>query len=154
MVRLYGDRLAVMAGNDRLTYTELNRAANRVARAILAQRGSVNEPIALLVETGMAAIIAILGVLKAGKAYVPLETSYPPARLGFMLTDSEASMVISGKIHAADVAGNGPTPAAGVGHNEEIERNLTTQIPISPPARRMMSLTSCTPPARPASLKG
>ena len=35
MVRLYGDRPAVIAGNDRLTYTELNRAANRVARAIL-----------------------------------------------------------------------------------------------------------------------
>ncbi len=85
----------MIAGDDRLTYTELDRAANRVARAILARRGSANEPIVLLLEAGITAIIAILGVLKAGKAYVPLETSDPPARLGFMLTDSEASMVVS-----------------------------------------------------------
>ena len=95
IVRLYGDRPAVIAGNDRLTYTELNQAANRVARAILAKRGSGNEPIALLLETGVTTIIAILGVLKAGKAYVPLEANYPPARLSFMLTDSQAPTIIT-----------------------------------------------------------
>jgi amino acid adenylation domain-containing protein len=95
MARLYGDRPAVIAGNDRLTYTELNRATNRVARAILAQRGSASEPIALLLETGVPAIIAILGVLKAGKAYVPLEANYPPARLALMLADSQAPMIIA-----------------------------------------------------------
>ncbi len=97
MVRLYGDRPAVIAGNDRLTYTELNRAANRVARAILGERGPGSEPIALLLETGVAAVIAILGVLKAGKAYVPLEANYPPARLALMLADSQAPMVIAEK---------------------------------------------------------
>ena len=97
MVRLYGDRPAVIAGDDRLTYADLNRAANRVARAILAKRGPDSEPIALLLETGAAAVIAILGVLKAGKAYVPLEANYPPARLGLMLTDSRAPIVIAEK---------------------------------------------------------
>ena len=97
MVRLYGDRPAVIAGNDRLTYTELNRAANRVARAILGKRGPGSEPIALLLETGVASIIAILGVLKAGKAYVPLEANYPSARLALMLADSQAPMVIAEK---------------------------------------------------------
>jgi amino acid adenylation domain-containing protein len=46
-------------------------------------------------ETGITAIIAILGVLKAGKAYVPFEVNYPPERLSFMLTGSQAPMVIT-----------------------------------------------------------
>ncbi|MGH7927501.1 MAG: AMP-binding protein, partial [Candidatus Binatia bacterium] len=94
-VRLYGDRLALIAGNDRVTYSELDRAANRVARALLAQRGPAGEPVALLLETGVKAIVALLGVLKAGKAYVPLEPSYPPARLSLMLIDSQAAIVIT-----------------------------------------------------------
>ena len=95
IVRLYGERPAVIVGNGRLTYAEFNRAANRVARAILEQRGSVNEPIALLLQTEVNAIIAILGILKAGKAYVPLEVNEPPARLSFMLTDSLAPLIIT-----------------------------------------------------------
>jgi amino acid adenylation domain-containing protein len=95
IVRLYGERPAVIAGNRRLTYAELNRASNRVARAILAQRGSVNEPIALLLQTDANALIAILGILKAGKAYVPLEVNEPPARLSFMLRDSQAPLIIT-----------------------------------------------------------
>jgi amino acid adenylation domain-containing protein len=92
---LYGDRPAVIAGDDRLTYTELNQAANRVARAILKKCGSGNEPIALLLETGVTTMIAILAALKAGKAYVPLEANYPPARLSFMLADSQTPMIIT-----------------------------------------------------------
>jgi amino acid adenylation domain-containing protein len=95
IARIHGDRPAVIADNGRLTYAELNRAANRVARAILAQRGSVNEPIALLLHTGINAIIAILGILKAGKAYVPLEVNEPPARLSFKLTDCQAQLIIT-----------------------------------------------------------
>ncbi len=95
IVRLHGDRPAVIAGDGRLTYAELDCAANRVARAILAQRGSVNEPIALLSQSKINALIAILGILKAGKAYVPLEVSEPPARLSFMLDDSRAPLIIT-----------------------------------------------------------
>ena len=69
----YPNRLAVKTGSEQLTYDELNKAANQVAQAILAQMGAENEPIALLFEHGVPAITAILGVLKAGKIYVPLE---------------------------------------------------------------------------------
>jgi acyl carrier protein len=58
--------LAVKAKRDTLTYDELNRAANRVARAILAQIPG-EEPIGLLLEHGAPMIVAILGVLKAGR---------------------------------------------------------------------------------------
>ena len=77
MVRMYPDRLAVKARSHQLTYDELNKAANRVAHGILAQRREGNEPIVLLFQHDAPVITAILGVLKAGKIYVPLDPSYP-----------------------------------------------------------------------------
>jgi len=74
----YPERRAVKAGTHQLTYAELNRAANGIGRAILASRGAGEEPVALLLEHGASLIAAILGVLKAGKIYVPLDPSYPP----------------------------------------------------------------------------
>src|SRR4051794_3457643 len=68
-VRLHPDRFAVKSGKEELTYAELNRRANGVARAILRARGPGPEPVALLLEKGVALVAAILGVLKAGKFY-------------------------------------------------------------------------------------
>ena len=55
----------------------LNEAANRVAHAILAQRGTTEEPIALLLEHDAPMLSAMVGALKAGKIYVPLDRSHP-----------------------------------------------------------------------------
>ena len=97
-VRRDPDRLAVQSGPHALTYRELNGAANRVARAILRLRGEGPEPIALLFNHGVPFLTSILGVLKAGKLYVPLDPSYPLARLSYMLEDSQAPAVLtSGK---------------------------------------------------------
>ena len=94
-VRRSPDRLAVKTRAHAWTYAELNRHANRVARAILAQRGSTAEPIAVLLDQGAPAIAAIFGVLKAGKFYIPLDPTLPPARLTAMLEDSEASLLVT-----------------------------------------------------------
>src|SRR4029079_13628186 len=67
------DRVAVKTGQGAFTYDEVNRAANRVARAILARQGHGAEPVGLLFANGMPAITAALGTLKAGKFYVPLD---------------------------------------------------------------------------------
>src|SRR5262245_38313289 len=95
IVRLYPRRLALKAGDRSLTYDALNRAANRIARAILAKRGTGNEPIALLFEHGIDAITAIFAVLKAGKLYVPLDSSFPPKRINYILKDSEAPLILT-----------------------------------------------------------
>jgi non-ribosomal peptide synthetase component F len=81
MVREHGGRRAVKAKDRSLTYHELNQAANRVAQAILRLRGERPEPVAILLEHGVPMIVAILGVLKAGKFYVPLDSLYPSARI-------------------------------------------------------------------------
>jgi amino acid adenylation domain-containing protein len=95
MVRLYPDRLAISFENDALTYDELNKAANRIARAILARHDAGNSPTALLLEQGTQVISAILGALKAGMMYVPLDASHPPMRLMSILEDLQQPVVVT-----------------------------------------------------------
>jgi len=96
-VRRHGERLAVGTGSGRvvLSYDALNRAANRVAWAILARRGAGEEPVALLFEHGASTIVALLGALKAGKLYVPLDPAYPPAETAALLADARASLLVT-----------------------------------------------------------
>ncbi|NER99131.1 MAG: amino acid adenylation domain-containing protein, partial [Symploca sp. SIO1B1] len=94
-VIVHGDRLAIQHQDRALTYKELNSWANRIARAIINKRGVSPEPIALLLETGPEMIAAMLGVLKAGKFYVPLDISWPKSRLDSILEDTEAKIVLS-----------------------------------------------------------
>jgi amino acid adenylation domain-containing protein len=100
-VEKYPNRLAVKNSDHALSYEALNRAANRVAQAIVAQRGKGEEPIALLAEQGIPALVTILGVLKAGKFYVPLDPTYPPARLAAVVEDCQASLIVTNNTHLA-----------------------------------------------------
>jgi amino acid adenylation domain-containing protein len=93
----FSDRLAIRSEGLALTYDALNRAANRIAQAILAQRGRGYEPIALLLEQGVLAVVSILGILKAGKFYVPLDPSYPRAWLTAMLEDAQPSLIVTNR---------------------------------------------------------
>lgn len=89
------ENLAVVSKRDRITYNELNRAANRVARAILAQRGDGNEPAAFLLGSRAMTLAAILAILKAGKALVGLDPASPPARNTYMLEHSQAGVIVT-----------------------------------------------------------
>ena len=112
IVRLYPDRLAVTSGNRSLTYDGLNRAANRIGRAIVALRGEASEPIALLFENGIDVITAIFGLLKAGKFYVVLNPSFPFERNIGVLKDSQARLIVTAKGYlelAQKLAGNDRT---------------------------------------------
>jgi len=95
IVRRYPDSMAVKTKHYELTYDALNRMANRLAQAILAQCGEGNEPIALLFENDAPMVAAILGVLKTGRIYVPLDPSYPPARISTILEDSQADLIVT-----------------------------------------------------------
>ena len=95
IVREYPDRIAVKTENHVLTYAELNATANRVARAILAQQGSVLEPVGLLFEKDAPLMAAMLGVLKAGKFFVLLDPSFPKTRMAAVLEDSQTQWVLT-----------------------------------------------------------
>jgi amino acid adenylation domain-containing protein len=85
--------IAIKSRDQTLTYLELNGQANRIARMIGA--GTGNEIVGLLFDHGVHMIAAILGALKAGKTYVPLSADYPMQRLAYMLSDSEASLIVT-----------------------------------------------------------
>ena len=95
IVRMHPERLAVKARACSLTYAALNQAANRIAQAILIQRGRGEESIGCLLSNGAALPAAMLGVLKAGKIYVFLNPSFPQARINSMLRDSQSTLLVT-----------------------------------------------------------
>jgi Non-ribosomal peptide synthetase modules and related proteins len=95
IVRKYSDRLAVKATNTTLTYEQLDDQANRIAHSILDAVGEGNQPVAILMKHGASIIAAILGALKAGKIYVPLDPSYPIERLRYILRDAQPEMILT-----------------------------------------------------------
>ncbi len=89
------DALALHCQGRSLSFAELDRAANRVAR-VLAQHGiGVGQYVGLVVERGIELVVAMLGVAKSGAAYVPIDTIYPDDRLSFMLEDSACTAVLA-----------------------------------------------------------
>jgi natural product biosynthesis luciferase-like monooxygenase protein len=80
-----------------LTYQELNRRANKLARYLRKLGAGPEVIVAISVERSFEMIIGLLGVLKAGAAYLPLDPSYPEARLRYMLEDSGARLIVTHK---------------------------------------------------------
>lgn len=108
-VERHRNRLAAKTGDRRLTYGELSRAANQVAWMLLSEGADGPEPIALLFESAVPALAAMLGVLKAGKFYVPIELSQPRTRMIDTLRDSQACCVLTDLEHrdvAEELVGN------------------------------------------------
>ncbi|MGH7310912.1 MAG: amino acid adenylation domain-containing protein, partial [Candidatus Rokuibacteriota bacterium] len=101
---MWPDSLAIKTGSHGLTYAELNRAANRIAHAIVERRGQSPEPIAVLSAPDVPGITALLAVLKAGKFYVPLDPSFPDARTTDMLNDCRAELIVTTEAHGAIAA--------------------------------------------------
>ena len=86
---------ALRAGAEELSYRELNEAANRVAH-LLRERGvNDGELVAVCLERTAASVIALLGIWKAGAAYLPLDVEQPSARLQLMLAEAEPVQVIT-----------------------------------------------------------
>ncbi|MFC0004505.1 amino acid adenylation domain-containing protein, partial [Micromonospora siamensis] len=94
-VRLRPDAVAVIAGQDRITYAELDRRANRIAHALRGLGIGPDVPVGLCVRRGWRMVAGMLGILKAGGAYVPLDPAYPADRLTFMLADTAAPVLLT-----------------------------------------------------------
>src|ERR1044071_4678543 len=87
--------LAISCGERRLTYAELNAAANRLARQLLKRGVGADVRGALCLDRSPDMIVSLLAVLKAGGTYLPLDPSYPLDRLSFMLEDSQAAVLVT-----------------------------------------------------------
>jgi amino acid adenylation domain-containing protein len=89
------DNVAVVFAEQALTYRELNTRANRLAHHLRTLGVGPEVLVGLCVERSLELLVGLLGVLKAGAAYVPLDPAYPPERLAFMLADAEASVLVT-----------------------------------------------------------
>jgi tyrocidine synthetase-3 len=91
------DRIALVWAGNQLTYGELNRKANCVARALLNRGVKPNDIVALMVTQSLEMVIGILGIFKAGGTYLPLNPDYPEKRIRYMLQDSKAGILLTQK---------------------------------------------------------
>ncbi|WP_170948621.1 non-ribosomal peptide synthetase, partial [Pseudomonas sp. Irchel 3A7] len=88
------DAFAVTFEGQSLTYAHLNERANRVAHRLIAQGVKPDDRVAICVEPGLEMIVGLLGILKSGGGYVPLDPGYPATRLAFVLGDSQPTVVL------------------------------------------------------------
>lgn len=90
-------KVAVKCGLNQLTYLELNSMANSIANHLYKLGVKNNDVVAILTHKSIYTIASILGVLKAGAAYMPIDPIYPEERIRYMLDDSNAKVVICNK---------------------------------------------------------
>jgi amino acid adenylation domain-containing protein len=98
------ERPAVADDGHALTYAELDALSNRVARALLAQGVAPGDRVGILARKSAVSVVAVLGVLKAGACYVPLDPKSPAPRLAAIMTDSGITVVLAGPATAGQAA--------------------------------------------------
>jgi non-ribosomal peptide synthetase component F/acyl carrier protein len=89
--------IALIVGEEQLTYAELNSRANQLAHHLLSLGVTRESMVGLLTERNTHMVVAVLAVLKAGAAYLPLDTQYPHERLSFMLADANVEVLLTQK---------------------------------------------------------
>ncbi|MEY9949769.1 amino acid adenylation domain-containing protein [Kitasatospora sp. GAS1066B] len=98
---------AVVFGERCVSYGEVNGRANRLARLLVARGVGAEDRVGVVMGRGAELVVALLGVLKAGAAYVPIDPAYPAERIGFMLADAQPAVVLTTR----DAAPALPDPA-------------------------------------------
>ncbi len=89
------ERVALRAGATTLSYAELDQRANRLARALRERGACRGQRVGLCIDRGADMVVAVLGILKSGAAYVPLDPSFPESRLRFMVDDAQLALLVS-----------------------------------------------------------
>ncbi len=91
------DAIALVFEDQHLTYRELNVRANRLAHSLRKLNVGLEVAVGVCLERSLELVISLLGVLKAGGVYLPLDPAYPKQRIGFMLHDANASVLVTEK---------------------------------------------------------
>ncbi len=107
-VQHFPERVAIHSDGRATTYADLNARANRAAYAMLMRLGDESRPVAVLADQGLPLATGLIASLKAGRAFVPLDPSYPTERLKMMFEDSACGVILTHGRHcevAARLAG-------------------------------------------------
>ena len=105
-VELTPDAIAVVCDGESLTYMELNRRANAVANRLISLGAGPDVLIGLCVERNIGMVVGIVGILKAGAGYLPIDLSYPRERVAFMLEDAGVTVLVSQRSLEASLPAN------------------------------------------------
>jgi amino acid adenylation domain-containing protein/non-ribosomal peptide synthase protein (TIGR01720 family) len=109
------DAIALAFDDATLTYAELNARANQLAHQLIAQGVGPESIVGIAMDRSFDLWIAVLGIVKAGAAYLPLDPSYPEARLAFMIEDAKPAVVLPERRRPAGWPGAIPAPPPGDG---------------------------------------
>ncbi|MFC4852117.1 amino acid adenylation domain-containing protein [Actinophytocola glycyrrhizae] len=110
--------VAVTFEGEHLNYAQLNAMANRIAHRLRATGAGAETLVGVCAERSLELVAGLLGVLKAGAAYVPLDPEYPADRLAFMVTDAAAPVVLT-QSHLQDVLPSTDATILVLDHEEE-----------------------------------
>ena len=122
--------IAVMHGSTRLDYAQLHDRANRLAHQLIAHNIGPEDVVALAMPRSVGLIVALLAILKAGAAYLPLDTEYPADRLALMIADARPVLTLT-----ADSSGESfPDSAQWLVDEEGHTAQSPTLPPVSPGA--------------------
>ena len=129
------EAIALVCGNESLSYGELNRQAELLADGLRGLNLARAELVGICLERSPRMVIALLAVLKAGGAYLPLDPTYPAERVGFMLEDSQARLLLTERalmgvlpessaqvICVEDILTRSNAPPPGAAHRSKVEQ--------------------------------
>jgi amino acid adenylation domain-containing protein len=97
------DAIALKYGDETITYRELNARANQLAHYLLKEKAASGTLIGVYLDRSIEMIVAFLGILKTGAAYVPLDLSYPKDRLAFMIADTKMPLILTDSTRVKDL---------------------------------------------------
>lgn len=89
------NRTAVVFENESLTYTELNIRTNQIAKHLISKEVKKDDLIGICLDRSIEMICGIIGIMKAGAAYLPIDPEYPAERISFMLEDSDLKIILT-----------------------------------------------------------
>jgi amino acid adenylation domain-containing protein len=136
------DRSAIVQGSSALTYRQLDQRSNAVAHVLVRAGVAPDSLVGLSVDRRPDMLVVLLGILKAGAAYVPLDPGLPAARLAYMIGDAKPAVVVSDAAMASDA------PAGArhlrIGHDLDLrdEADAPPEIPCRPEHRGYVLYTS------------
>jgi amino acid adenylation domain-containing protein len=100
----YPDNIAVEAGQEAITYQDLNKKVSRLADILIGQGCTADKIAGLYTDRSIDMVVGILAILRAGAAYLPIDPDYPQDRIKYMLEDSSAVLVLTQKKFAENLA--------------------------------------------------
>ncbi|MCG8419701.1 MAG: amino acid adenylation domain-containing protein [Proteobacteria bacterium] len=125
------DAIAVEIGTDSLTYGQLDRRSNQLANHLQGLGVKAGELVGIFVDRSLDMMVGLLGVLKSGAAYLPLDPAYPPDRIGYMLSDSKARILLT-QSHLVDELPPHETTVIKLDSDWEEIQKASDQTPTCP----------------------